>query len=167
MVFISARRLSLFRARSFQYVPSHPTSCTSTSKSYSHLRLGIVSGQFPSGLLTKGCMQLSPPPSYHVAHPAHFSWTEDPNDVWWWVQIIQQLFIHSSPLRFTSSLIGQNISSVTSSWTLSAYVPLPVWETKFHTPTKCRLFINVLRGKIKLVKNRETFHSSKVRNKWW
>jgi hypothetical protein len=36
----------------------------------------------------------------------------------------------------TSSLLGQISSSAPYSQTLSAYFPLSVWETKFHTHTK-------------------------------
>ena len=50
--FKSARQLSLFSASSIQSVPPHPTSWRSILLS-SHLRLGLPSGLFPSGFLTK------------------------------------------------------------------------------------------------------------------
>ena len=49
--FTSAPQLSLSWARSIQSMPPHPTSWRSILKLSSHLRLGLPSGLFPSGLL--------------------------------------------------------------------------------------------------------------------
>ena len=44
----AARHLSLSQARSFQSMPPYPTSCISILVIYSHLRLGLPCGLFPS-----------------------------------------------------------------------------------------------------------------------
>jgi hypothetical protein len=51
--FISVRHLSLSWASSIQSMPPHPTSWRSIVIVSSHLRLGLPSGLFPSGLPTK------------------------------------------------------------------------------------------------------------------
>ena len=51
--FTSARHLSLSWASSIQSIPPHPTSWRAISILYSHLRLGLPSGIFPSGSPTK------------------------------------------------------------------------------------------------------------------
>ena len=51
--FTTARHLPLSWTNSFQSMPSHPTSWRSTILLSIHLRLGLPSGLFPSGLPTK------------------------------------------------------------------------------------------------------------------
>jgi hypothetical protein len=52
-MFKSARHLSLSEARSIQFMPTHPTSLRSILILYSHLRQGLQSLLFLSGLPTK------------------------------------------------------------------------------------------------------------------
>jgi hypothetical protein len=51
--YASARQLSLSRASSIQSTPPHPTSWRYILLLSSHLRLGLLSGLFPSGFPTK------------------------------------------------------------------------------------------------------------------
>ena len=70
----SARHLSLSWAISIQSIPSHPISWRSTLILSSHLRLGLPSGHFPSGFLTKTRYTplLSSPPYAPNAPPISF-----------------------------------------------------------------------------------------------
>jgi hypothetical protein len=67
----------------------------------------------------------------HMSCPSHSSWFDHPNNIWWWVQIIKLL----TPLLPRPSWT-QISSSATYSRTLSVYVHLSKWETKFQTHTQ-------------------------------
>ena len=62
----SARHLSLSWASSIQSIPPHPTSWRPVLMLFSHLRLGLPSGLFPSGFPTK--TPYTPLPSPYALH---------------------------------------------------------------------------------------------------
>ena len=69
--------------------------------------------------------------SIYATCPAHLSsWSDQPNNVWWGLQSIK---LHSS---VTSSSWAQISSIAPYSRKPSAYIPLSMWMTKFHTHTK-------------------------------
>ena len=108
--FTSARHLSLFWASSIQPIPSHPTSWRSILILFSHLRLGLPSGLFPSGFPTKilytpllsphTCYVPRPPHSPRFNHPTIFG-----EEYRSWSSSLYRFLL--SPV--TSSLLGQNI----------------------------------------------------------
>ena len=63
-----------------------------------HLRLGLPSGLFPSGFLTKTLYTPLPSPYMLRARPSHSSRFYNPKNIWWAVQIIQLLIMWFSPL---------------------------------------------------------------------
>jgi len=68
--FTSARHLSLSWARAMQSIPPHPTCWRPVLILSSHLRLGLPSGLFPSGVSNKA----SPlPHTYYMPRPSHYS----------------------------------------------------------------------------------------------
>jgi hypothetical protein len=68
--FTSARRLSLYWARSIQSIPPHPTYWNSILILYSHLRLGLPSGLFPSGF-SSNTLYTSVLPKMQATCPSH------------------------------------------------------------------------------------------------
>ena len=69
----------------------------------SHLRLGLPSGLFPSGLLTRTPVCNSAVShACHVPCPSHSSWFAHPN-IWQVMQILRLLFMYYSPTPVTSS----------------------------------------------------------------
>ena len=85
------------------------------------------------------------PHTCYMPRPAHYSQFYNLQNIGLGVQIIK-LFVmfFSTPLLPRPSW-AQIFSSTPYSHTLSAYVPLPVWATKFHTHTKqqAKLYFSV------------------------
>ena len=132
--FTSARQLSLSWASSIQSVPQHPTSWRSILILSSQLRLGLPSGLFPSGLLTKALYTplLSPIP---ITCPAHLIL---PNLITLKMLGEQYRSLSSSLCSFlhsplTSSLLVPNILLSTL---FSNILSLPEYERPSFTPTK-------------------------------
>ena len=87
--FTSARYLSLSWASSIQAIPPHPTSWRSILILSSHIRLGLESGLFPSGFLTK--THYTPLPHTRYMSRLSHSRFYHPNNIGWGVQIIKLL----------------------------------------------------------------------------
>ena len=122
--FTSARHLSLSGARSIQSMPSHPTSWRSILILSSHLRLGLPSGLFLSGVPTKTLYTplLSP---LHATCPAHHIFLDLTTrtilgEVYrsFCSSLRTRSFLHFS---VTSSLLGPNI----------------LLDTYYQTPSAC------------------------------
>ena len=93
----SAHHLSLSWARSIQSTPPHPTSWRSILLLYSHLRLGLPSGLFPSGYPHRKSVYVSPlPHKRYIPRPYHSSRFYHPKNIWWAVQIIMLLIISAN-----------------------------------------------------------------------
>jgi hypothetical protein len=93
----SARHLFLFWTRPTQSIPPHPTYWRTIWILSFHLCLGLPSGFFPSGFPTKNLYAPLPRTCY-MPRPSNSFWFDNPNDIWWWVQIIKLLTVQSSPL---------------------------------------------------------------------
>jgi len=80
--FTSVRHLSLSWASPVQSIYPHPTSCRSILTLSTHLRLGLPSGVFLSGFLTK--ILYTPPLLTHTRHmpsPSHSSRFRHPHNI--------------------------------------------------------------------------------------
>ena len=107
--FKTALHLSLSWARSIQCIPSHPTSWIFILILSSHLRLGLASSLFPSGVPTKFLYTPILPHTCYMPHPSHYSRFDHPSSIWW-VQIINFLIMYFSPLPCYLILLGPEYS---------------------------------------------------------
>jgi hypothetical protein len=81
-----------------EYSPCHLTSRRSILILSSHIRLGLLSGLFPSGFPTKPPVRTSL--LHHTCYMpclVHFSWFDLPNNIWWAVQSIKLSAIQYVP----------------------------------------------------------------------
>jgi hypothetical protein len=86
------RYLSLSWARSIQFIPPHHTFFRSNLILSFHLRLGLRSGLFPSGIAPNSVYTYSLP---HTCYMPRLSYSrfDHPNNIGWTVQIIKLLVI--------------------------------------------------------------------------
>ena len=82
----SVRHLSLSWTSPIQSIYPHPTSWRAILILSTHLRLGLPSGLFPSGLPTKSLYTLTH--TRHMASTSHSSRFYHPHNIGWGIQII-------------------------------------------------------------------------------
>jgi len=98
IAFKFAHHLSLSWARAIQSTP-HPNSCRTFLILFSHLRLGLRSVIFPSGLShQKPVYTCTVSHTCHMPRQSHFSGFYHSNNIWGGVKIIKLLVMYSSPL---------------------------------------------------------------------
>jgi hypothetical protein len=88
--------VSVLRQLNPVHIP-HPTSWRSILILSSHLRLGLPSGLFPSGFLTKTVYTSLPYPSELHVQPISFFSILSPHNSGWGVQVIELLIMMFSP----------------------------------------------------------------------
>jgi hypothetical protein len=96
-VFKRALHWSLSWARSVQSTPSHPISLRSFLTLPSHLRLGFLSGPFPTGVFTKILFAFLFSSCMPHACTLHTPWLNHSNYIWRRVQVMKLLIIQFSP----------------------------------------------------------------------
>ena len=129
--------LSLSWATSIRSMPPYPTSWRSILILSSHLLLGLLSGLFPSRLLTKALYTPLPFP-IRATCSAHLIFLDFItrtilSEQYRSLSTSLCSFLHSP---VTSSRLGPNILLNTLFSTPSAYVPPSMSATKFHTHIK-------------------------------
>jgi len=82
-VFTKAHQWTLSWASRIQFFPSISVSLRSILMLSSHLRLGIHSGLFPSGLRNKTCEHLFTPPCVPHIRPTYPALFNHPNSLFW------------------------------------------------------------------------------------
>ena len=139
----SVRHLSLSRANPIQSIYPHPTSWRFILILSTHLRLGLRSGLFPSGFLTKALYTPSPRP--YAPHVQPISLFSILSPAQYWVRSsnhsVPRYAITSIPLFPRPSSV-QIFSSTPYSQTPSASFPPSMSATKFHTHTHTNTRLN-------------------------
>jgi hypothetical protein len=98
-VLTKPRHWTLSWARRIQFAPSITFFLRSILILFSHLRLGLPSGLFPSNLPTK--TPSTPLPSPHACYtsrPPHPPWFNHPNNIRWRIQAVNFIMMQFSPL---------------------------------------------------------------------
>jgi hypothetical protein len=98
-VFTRALHWSLSWAKSIQFIPSHPISLRFILILFTHPRLGLPSGLFPSGFPSISYMHSSSPHSCHVPCLSHPPWLDHSNYTWRRVQVMKLLIMQFSCIR--------------------------------------------------------------------
>ena len=94
----SARHLSLSWTRSIQSITTHPNSLRSILILSFHLLLGLPSGLFPSEIPNKTlCTSVLFPNTCYMFRLYYSPRFDQPNNIWWAVQIIKFLIMWLSP----------------------------------------------------------------------
>ena len=112
-VLMTARQLSLFwailsKSQAYQYVPLRPILIISH-----HFCLGLPSGYFTTRHKNNVY-------TCHIVRPAHSSWSDHVNDIWWEVHVIKLVIM--PPI--TLSVLGPNLPLQPTHELLSTYVLL-------------------------------------------
>jgi hypothetical protein len=92
-------------ARSIQSAPPHPIPSSSILIFSTHLRLGLLSGLFPSGFPTNILYAFSSPHSYYIPCPSNPHWLDHSNYTRRRVQVMKLLI-----MQFNQSAIRVEIS---------------------------------------------------------
>jgi hypothetical protein len=92
-------------------IPTYTYYFISTLISSSHLYLGVPSSLLPSVFWTNIlCASLYLFQLYHMSCPSHDLWFDNPNNIWWKIQITKFVITHFSPAPYCFlSLLGPNI----------------------------------------------------------
>jgi hypothetical protein len=134
-VFTRSRHRSLSWANCIQSTLPQPISLRSIPISYSHLRLVLRSGLFPSGFpITTFYIFLSY--SHHMYRTPHSPWFNLPNNIWGGVWNMKLLIVQLSPFLYYFIPLIRIFSLKSCSQTPLVYALTLMWETKFHTRSK-------------------------------
>ena len=126
----SVRHLSLSWARPIQSIHPNPTSWRSILILSTHLRLGLPSGLFPTGFLTK-TLYTPLTSSIRATCPAHLILLD----------FITRTILGEEYKSFSSSLCSLLHSPVTNSSELLLIISVSTWQMKIRSETYARSWI--------------------------
>jgi hypothetical protein len=89
--------LVLSWAKSIQSIPPHPISLRDISILSTHLRLGLPTGLFPSGILAKILYAFLFPHSCYISRPSHPPRLDHSNHAWRRIQVMKLHIMQFSP----------------------------------------------------------------------